>query len=182
MKRLSSLKNPNSVQGASSIDAKGISFVHGRNVGWSSEAAELTLLASLIGFYALVGLLDRAIDEAVANVTGGICLIAIMSWGGYATLKREPLAIWGALFWFRAACAVYYGVGALVPYVGTQATLLFMQSLYPFSDAEILKVNAITTTGIFLVLLAGNYVPKTFLEYTQHHARSSRRRVFLVAP
>jgi hypothetical protein len=64
----------------------------------------------------------------------------------------NPISIWAPLFWFRLACAVYFGIGALVPYIADDDTLAAIQSLYFFDDAALLKVNFVVTISIFATL------------------------------
>ncbi len=123
--------------------------------------AELFFLAGLLGFYAFVGILDGAIDARLANIFGSTALGATLLWSTLSQLRIEPHSIWGALIWFRIACAVYYALGAVIPYVGTASTVLSMKTLYPFSDDELLKVNAIVAVAVFLVLLASRLVPSS---------------------
>ncbi|MEM7749646.1 MAG: hypothetical protein AAF346_15440, partial [Pseudomonadota bacterium] len=73
----------------------------------------------------------------MANIVGSTALGAILFWSTLSRLRTEPLDIWGALIWFRIACAIYYALGALIPYVGSESTVLSIKSLYPFTDDEL---------------------------------------------
>ncbi|MEM6499037.1 MAG: hypothetical protein AAF709_20230 [Pseudomonadota bacterium] len=135
--------------------------------------AELLFLAGLLGFYAFVGTFDGAFDARLANIIGSTALGAILFWSTLSQLQSEPLAIWGALIWFRIACAVYYAFGALIPYVGSSSTVHSMKSLYPFSDGELLKVNGIVAVAVFLVLSASWLVSSNISRAPASHGSSS---------
>jgi hypothetical protein len=127
----------------------------GRQQGTSLE---LPLLACLLGFLMLASFQSDVIEPAFANVTAGISVIAIMGLGCRALLRSEPMAIWSPLFWFRVAYAAYYGLGALVPYVANDATLVAMQSLYRFSDEDVLKMNLINVVALICILIGTRIV------------------------
>lgn len=86
------------------------------------------------------------------NLAGPIGIILILSLGSWWQLKREPLSIWMPLFWFRIATATYFGVGAIAPYIANDETLVFIKSLYSFSEQEALKVGLVNIVCIWTVL------------------------------
>lgn len=118
----------------------------------------------LVGFWELLGLLlvvagyiisyqDTSFaDFHVMNVAGPLALMGILLSGAWRQVARDPRSIWQPLFWFRVASSAYYGFGALVPYIANDTTLLFMRTLYAFSEEETLKVGLINAGGILIVL------------------------------
>ena len=114
---------------------------------------ELGLLGGLLGFLLLAYVHDGLITPVTANVVAGLGVIAIMAMTCRALLAADPLAIWTPLWWLRVAYAVYYGFGALVPYIVNDATLIYMQNIYLFTDEDILKVNLINVLALIALLL-----------------------------
>ena len=114
--------------------------------------AELMQLGGLVLVYAVAYVLDASILYQSINVTGPIVLAAILGWSCYRIVRQSPIAVWAPLFWFRFACAVYYGVGALVPHIVNEETKQEIYSYYYFDEAMNLKINLIYTLGILLTL------------------------------
>jgi hypothetical protein len=114
---------------------------------------ELGLLGGLLGFLLLAYVHDGLITPVTANVVAGLGVIAIMAMTCRALLAADPLAIWTPLWWLRVAYAAYYGFGALVPYIVNDATLIYMQNIYLFTDEDILKVNLINVLALIALLL-----------------------------
>jgi hypothetical protein len=128
------------------------------------DRREIISLLFLLAVYALAAM-SQADELIVAvNVTGSCTLIFVMLYRCHRDLEQTPLAIWTPLVWFRLACAVYFGLGQLVPYIANDATLGSMLEVYYFSNAEILKLNAISELGIVCVLAGASVirtVPRT---------------------
>lgn len=115
--------------------------------------AELVGLGSLLVFYGFVHMLGVAELYSAMNIVGPIVLCAILGWSAFRIVEGNPIAVWAPLFWFRIACATYYGFGALVPHIVDEETLQRIFSLYHFDDALNLKINLIYCFGIFCTLL-----------------------------
>jgi hypothetical protein len=115
---------------------------------------EILALALLLLFLLFEDAGLSGFGSPVVNQAAVATLIVVLGLGARRALQVEALAVWTPLFWFRIACAVYFGVGALAPYIGNAATLVYMQEMYFFTDGEILKANAINVLGIACVLLA----------------------------
>lgn len=113
---------------------------------------ELVLLAILLAIYASVHALDISSLYAPMNVAGPVALVSILGWSCYRIVRQSPIAVWAPLFWFRLACAAYYGFGALVPHIVNEETRAWIFVLHHFDDALNLKVNFIYVAGIFLTL------------------------------
>jgi hypothetical protein len=114
--------------------------------------AELVGLGSLLFLDGFVYLLDITELYSVLNIVGPVVLCAILGWSAYRIVERNPIAVWAPLFWFRVACAVYFGFGALVPHIVNEETLQRIYSLHYFDDALNLKVNLVYCFGIFCAL------------------------------
>lgn len=113
---------------------------------------ELTGLACLTCFYLASYWNFVEIDLAVVNVIGSAAFTAVLLAGCARLLRLEPASIWGPIFWFRFATAIYFGVGALAPYISNGATLVYLQQLYFFTDADILKTNLINVLCLLIFL------------------------------
>ena len=114
---------------------------------------ELPLLAGLLAFLAFAYAQPDAIEPATANIVAALSLIAILALGCRRLLRIDPMAIWSPLLWMRVACAAYYGFGALVPYIANNATLVQIQSLYMFTDIDVLKTNIIDVASILCIFI-----------------------------
>lgn len=119
------------------------------------STVEIVLIMALLIFYAVAELISGSFPAAVgwANIIGPLMLIATMIFGAGSALRRDSDAIWGSLFWFRVACAAYYGVGNLIALSSDYIILDHLKSLYYFSNDEILKFNVIIMLGLFFVYL-----------------------------
>lgn len=113
---------------------------------------ELVQLGGLVLVYAVAYVLNTSILYPSINVFGPIVLAVILGWSCYRIVRQSPIAVWAPLFWFRFACAVYYGVGALVPHIVNEETRQEIYSYYYFNETMNLKVNLTYTLGIFLTL------------------------------
>lgn len=127
------------------------------------STVEIALILALLIFYAVAELITVSFPVAVgwANMIGPLTLIATMIVGLASALRRDPHAIWGAFFWFRVACGVYYGAGNLVALSSDQATSDYIRSLYYFSDDEILKFNIVIALGVFFIYLGAVFTQIT---------------------
>ncbi len=114
--------------------------------------SELLLLAVLTIVYVLAHVLDTMALHRIMNVVGPLALTLILGWSCYHIVKQSPIAIWAPLFWFRLACAAYFGFGSLVPSVADALTLQLIYDYYRFDEELHLYVNLVYSLGIFLTL------------------------------
>lgn len=114
--------------------------------------AELWLLGGLLASYCLLYAADATDLYGAMNVTGPVALTAILAWSCDRIARSDPIAIWAPLFWFRLASAAYFGVGAFVPHIVNDETLIHLYSLYYFDEVLNFKVNVIYCAGIFFTL------------------------------
>ena len=117
------------------------------------DPRELIGLALLLGAYGASLADTQAEYVQFLNIVGPSALIVILLLGCWWQLAREPRSLWQPLFWFRLGCVLYYGAGALAPYVANDATVQSIRSLYAFSDEEAFKVGLINVCCILTVLL-----------------------------
>jgi hypothetical protein len=110
-------------------------------------------LGGLTVIYAAVSTFQIEDLYVALNILGPLALMVILGLACLRMLDVSPLAIWTPLFWFRIACLTYYGLGATVPYVGSESTKIFLFGLYRFSAASALKVNLLCAAGIFVTLV-----------------------------
>jgi len=140
--------------------------------------SELWLLGGLLILYLLVYLLDVEALYGSMNLAGPIALMAILAWSCYRIVMQSPIAVWAPLFWFRLACATYYGFGALVPHIANEETRQSIFNLHYFNDELNLKVNIIYCCGIFFALLfsyiflRGRIRPENFQKLSYHVEKS----------
>lgn len=113
---------------------------------------ELMLLGALLGLYATIYGFALSDFYGPINVAGPIGLAAILGWSCYQIVRQSPVAVWAPLFWFRLACGVYFGFGALVPHIVNEETRSWIFSLYRFDDYINTKVNFIYALGVWLTL------------------------------
>lgn len=116
------------------------------------RSGEIWSLAGLCVVYFLVYALEAAQLYRPANLVGPTFLFIVLMWSCYHSFRVNPISLWAPLTWFKLACAVYFGFGALVPYLSNEITLLGMQSVFTFGDADIFKVNIVSSFSIFLTL------------------------------
>ena len=117
-----------------------------------SLARELVLLGLLVNFYATAMFFGRGADMAVVNVAGSSTFAGILLLSCLQQLRVQSLAVWSALFWFRIATAVYFGFGALAPYVVNAAGWREMQALHAFDGSDILKCNLINALATLMIM------------------------------
>lgn len=144
------------------------------------ERRELLLVASLLAFYGLWAVAATANDYWLINIGGPIALAAILLAGAWWQTRSTPRAIWQPLFWFRIACAAYYGVGALAPYIGNDVTAAYIRALYNFSDVEAFKVGAVNVIGILIVLAAAFITGRSFAWKYSVHAPVQSNSLFRI--
>jgi hypothetical protein len=155
-----------------------------REVAWDRfvDPRELVLLALVLATYGGVWAIDTAIqDLEVINIAGPSVLITILLGGAWWQLRRDPYSIWQPLFWFRVACAAYYGVGALVPYIGNDVTISAIQEFYGFDDADAFKVGLINVLCILTVLATAAVLSRRRRISTQPRHNSQRWTLMFAA-
>lgn len=137
---------------------------------------ECVYLAVILAIY-LIAYWSNAEDlYRPITMVGAIGLIGILGTAAYSMAAKNPLTIWAPLFWFRIACAAYFGFGAIVPYIVDENTLRRMFEIYPFDDRSALKVSIVYTLGILITLVAANL----FLKHSGQIGRNSRDELAFV--
>lgn len=114
---------------------------------------ELLLLSILCGLLATWQISDPTGSQAQQTLFAALSLAGILLYGGWQHLRRDRLAIWVPVFWFRIAAAAYYGIGTAAPYFVNETTRRSITNLYNFSDAEALKFCWINLIGILVTLV-----------------------------
>src|SRR5918996_5006966 len=77
---------------------------------------EIAALAGLVGLYVGIETLAGDGSHDALNVVGPLWLTVVLGVGATRMVLMNPAAIWTGLFWCRVSTAVYFGVGALVPF------------------------------------------------------------------
>jgi hypothetical protein len=89
----------------------------------------------------------------ILNSFGPIYFILIMVFIFYSTLKSCSQAILTGVVWFPMQSAVFFGFGPLVELFGSDATKTALSlSFTSINEYELLRANALSITGIFLVI------------------------------
>lgn len=127
-----------------------------RSAPAASRSTELQLLLALLIFLLLGGLFQPQSGNNLIissfNIISSFLFVIILIFGMRAELRREPMAIWTALIWFRIASLVYHGIGSLIPYFSNEYTVISMKSLFYFDDSDVVKVNTIDVLCVLTVL------------------------------
>ena len=84
---------------------------------------------------------------SIASTSPAKCLFS-----GLAEYKFSHAGPWEPLLWFRLATAVYYGFGALVPYLASHKSGVYARTVWPFSDEDIAHVNFVCISSAAVVL------------------------------
>lgn len=116
------------------------------------RAGELWLLAGLLAAYGIVYSVELETLYATMNLMGPIALALILGWSCYRGVSASFVTIWAPLLWFRIACAVYFGLGSIVPIIADEPTRQYIYTLYRFTTETAFKVNVIFCLGVFMVL------------------------------
>lgn len=144
------------------------------------DPRELVLLALVLVAYILWGTDSAAENSSIINIAGPSALLAILLAGAWWQVQRDRYSIWQPLFWFRIACAAYYGVGALAPYIGNDATVIAIQSLYNFGEADACKVGLINVLCIVTVLVTAALISHLRPFEVRRRSRPSSQRSTLL--
>ncbi len=132
--------------------------------GLASPAWELVGLCALVFMYEADDLIANSDMTATFNVIGPIGLIAIMGAGAWHVARNVRDGLWTALFWFRVATIIYFGIGSLIPLFASEATRLYMEATFAFAAGHIRKLNEIVAWSVLVVLATSTVVDKAFGE------------------
>lgn len=117
------------------------------------HSGELYALGALLFFYEVVFLSQEEALHYMANRVGPLILTAVLGASCFRMIRISSITIWAPLFWFRLSCAVYFGIGAVVPHLISEDSIAYIRSIYNFDEKTNLKVNLITCVGVFAVLI-----------------------------
>ena len=96
--------------------------------------------------------------QLIANLIGPLAMTGILAVAAWRLLRADGRNFWTALFWFRLSTGAYFGLGTFVVFAVNDATRVYIESFYKFSDDEILKLNLIVSVSVVLVLGAARAV------------------------
>lgn len=119
---------------------------------------EAALLFILTLGYAIAFAIASPFITAAANIIGPLSLALILLTSCYKMAERAPIIVWAPLFWFRLSSAIYFGIGPIIPHIVDDQILTQIYALYYYSDNTALKVNLITSAGLFVSLFASIYL------------------------
>jgi hypothetical protein len=123
-------------------------------------AWELLSLILLVVCYVLVDGLFGADSYETLNVFGPLALAAVLAAGAAHMARVDVKAVWTAIFWFRIATGLYFGLGSTMPYFVNTKSLLYMQVFYDPSAEEIFTLNLIVALSTLTVLASSRIAAK----------------------
>jgi hypothetical protein len=139
------------------------------------SAWELVGLALLLASYLISEqVLGRDI-YAATNIVGPLGLMGLLSFGLARMARMNPNAIWTALFWFRLATAVYFGLGCLVPVFANGETRAYMEAFFIFDSEDLAKVNVLTVASTFITLATAYVLAPSLVAGSRVGAMASER-------
>lgn len=101
------------------------------------------------------------------NIAGTLALFVSSILMSYIIVKKYPLMFWSPLPWFLLASGVYFGLGPLVYYYGTEETIRFVNSLWVVTPLDITKTNVLNAASIMVIIamvsilgIFFGYIPK----------------------
>ena len=71
----------------------------------------------------------------------------------FRLFRQDTAAIWIPMPWFLLACALYYGIGPLVYYVGDPAIIVYLHELWHMETQDIVRVTLLNALGVTLTFL-----------------------------
>lgn len=113
--------------------------------------SELTTLGLTLAFGVLALAYGGALLD-LANVVLPLVLLVTSALGAARMLRLDAANLWTPLLWMRIAVGLYFGFGALVPIFASAAALTYIQALFAFVPAEMLKLNVVILSYILIVL------------------------------
>ncbi len=138
---------------------------------------------ALCALYFLAQDMFGAAGLVAVNLFGPLTLTLILLLGAWRQILCDHLAIWTALFAFRIATALYYGIGSLTPAFVNVVTWLSLQSVGYFDQHDMVKFNLVISLGVWCVL-AVVWLVDVMLPYrpkSKWHNSRSRPELFVVA-
>jgi hypothetical protein len=127
------------------------------------KPAELLALLLLAGMYLGAEAVLGRESYGFVNMTGPLVLAAILGYGAWQTVAREPANVWVALFWFRVSTAVYFGLGTYAIFLVNTPTRLYMEAYFRFSDDQVFKLNVIVAVSALVVLGSARLLMKSLI-------------------
>ena len=101
------------------------------------------------------------------NIVISLCFGLVLSFGALRMVKANSFSLLSALFWFRIATVVYFAFGTAFVSFTSADNLAYVRGFYPFSPAEVLRLNQLvytcTTTVIATIFLIEPIRPPAYL-------------------
>lgn len=113
---------------------------------------EIISIAGLLLTYLLVGSWADPQGGSQSQFFGPIWLALTLLLGALRMVAIDKAALWCSLFWFRLSSAFYFGLGSVAYIFFNDYTTERVMAFYFASDAEMIKLNIINASAIFLVL------------------------------
>jgi hypothetical protein len=117
---------------------------------------ELMSLGVLVGVNAVLEVFAPGDVMWFRTLVSPACFALILVAGACRLIFQNASSVWTALFWYRLATAVYFGIGCLSPFILADEYKAYMQAYFPFSDEQAARLNLVYLTGALLVLLTSN--------------------------
>jgi hypothetical protein len=109
-------------------------------------------LGVLYGLFRFDGAV-RTANTFFPALLAAICLLS--AWGLF---REYSLMLWSPLPWFLLTSAIYFGLGALLPYWANHATTAYATASYNPDEWEIWRTNFLNTLSIVIVLASFYFV------------------------
>jgi hypothetical protein len=117
---------------------------------------EVVSLGVLVGANAVLEVFAPGELMWYRTLVSPACFAVVLIAGACRLIFQNVSCVWTALFWYRLATAVYFGIGCLSPFILADEYKAYMQAYFPFSDEQAARLNLVYVTGAFLVLVASN--------------------------
>lgn len=163
-----------------SADASGRRVDRARAAFAAPTGIELALLAGLVVFYQLVDELYGSASYEFLNLAGPLWLVVALTYGAGRLVLEHPASIWTALFWLRVVTAVYYGVGAIIPFFVNDLTRSVIERFHFASTDQMMKVNVITAFGALTLLAAASVTSRLMRSSVVQASRAHPGRELLL--
>jgi hypothetical protein len=171
-----------SVAGLSEADDRELARVPHDAYHLAPRLSEIASLGAVFVFNAVFGILLPPDNYTIVNLVCPLLLTMTLAFGMRHMLTADSRNIWTALFWFRLSTAAYFGIGVIAVSILDQTTFDYIQSFFPFNDADVFKINSVTSLSVFLVLSTARLVIYLFFDIPRVSAlRRGNNRSLLLA-
>jgi len=90
-----------------------------------------------------------------------MCILIGGLWSAVALVRADRWSLFSPLPYFLLTCSLYFGVGALLPVLGSRVDAEYVTAFYPLSDenrARIALLNSLSIIGVLVGFLAASSI------------------------